>query len=507
MDRSRSLWLDTATPTAYSALDRDVEVDVAIIGAGIAGVTTALLLKRDGARVAVLERGAVSGGATGRTTAKCSALQGTIYSRLRAKHGDDVPAAYAAANRAAVERIGELVEADRIECAFERLPAYTYAADDAQRASVEAEVEAASAAGLPVEWTADPGLPFSVPGAVRLDDQAQFHPVAYVRALAALVEGEGSGVFERTTVTSVGEGSPCRVETDAGLTVTAGSVVVATNYPLLDRGVFFARLEATRSYLVAARVRGDVSEGMLISAGPPTRSVRPYRAEGERWVLVGGEGHETGAGAAQPERYEALEAFAREHWDVRDVPYRWSTQDAMPVDHLPYVGRYTPVSSRLFVATGFQKWGMTNGTVAAMILADTMAGRDNPWARTFEPGRLSVSALPGLARLNLRAAKHLVGDRLKPAEAPSAEAVPRGEARVVRDGLGKVGVYRGADGEVHGVSLRCTHLGCLLSFNAAEATWDCPCHGSRFDVDGAVLQGPAVAPLERRVPPGAGAAA
>ncbi len=498
---SRSLWLQTAPPTAPRALDRDLDVDVAVIGGGIAGVLTALLLNRDGARVAVLERGLVASGATGGTTAKCSALQATRYRTLRRYHGWEAPRVYADASVAAVGRIAELVDSEQIECDFERLPAFTYAADEQQLPAVEEELEAAREAGLSVELTTDTALPFAVPGAVRLDDQAQFHPVRLVRALAELVDGDDPSVFEHTAVTGVEEGSPCRVRTDQGWTVTAPQVVVATNYPLLDRGGFFARLEPTRSYLVAARVRGDVPQGMLISAGQPTRSLRPYRSNEEQWLLVGGEGHRTGSSMAERQRYQALEAFARKHWDVADVPYRWSAQDPVPVDGLPYIGRYTPRSSRLFVATGFQKWGMTNGTIAAMLLADLVAGRQNRWAGTFDPNRPPLSAVPKLATFNLHAAARFVGDRLAPAEASSAAEVPAGEARVIRDGLGKVGVYRDETGAVHAVSLRCTHLGCLLHFNEAEPSWDCPCHGSRFSVEGDVLQGPAIHPLERREAP------
>ena len=495
---SDSLWLDTAAPTAPRVLDRDLEVDVAVIGGGITGILTALLLKRDGARVAVLERGVVAGGATGGTTAKCSALQGTRYRTLRRKHGEDAAGVYADASLAAVTRIAELVDSEQIECDLERLPALTYAADEQQLKTVAEELEAARGAGLAVELTTDTGLPFAVPGAVRLDDQAQFHPVRLVRALAELVDGDDPAVFEHTAVTGVDEGPPCQVRTDHGRTVIAQHVVVATNYPLLDRGGFFARLEPTRSYLVAARVRGDVPQGMLITAGQPTRSVRPYGSNDEQWLLVGGEGHHTGSPMAQRQRYDALEAFAREHWDVTDAPYRWSAQDAVPADGLPYIGRYTPRSSRLFVATGFQKWGMTNGTIAAMLLADLVAGRENPWAATFDPNRATLAAAPKLATVNLRTAAHFLGDRLAPADASSAAEVPIGEARVVRDGVGKVGVYRDQTGALHAVSLRCTHLGCLLHFNEAEPSWDCPCHGSRFNVDGEVLQGPAIHPLDRR---------
>ena len=493
-----SLWLAGAPATAYPALEDDLECDVAVIGGGIAGISAALELKRGGARVAVLDRGVICGGASGFTTAKVSALQETKLGEIDELHGADGAAAYAAASLAAVARIDELVREERIDCGWERVAAYTYAADEQQIDAVVHEAHVALAAGLDVQLTTAVPLPFAVAQAVCLPGQGQLDPVRYVRGLAAAVDGDGSRVFESTAVAGVDEGSPCRVRTDGGATVTARDVIVATNYPLLDRGLFFARMEATRSYLVAARVRGDAPRGMLITAGQPSRSLRSYRDGDDTWLLVGGEGHLTGSDEARPARFETLERFAREHFDVIDVPYRWSTQDGMPVDNLPYIGPYTLASSHLFVAAGFQKWGMTSATIAAGVLADRIAGRANAYAAVFDPNRATVRSAPAVAKLQLWVARHFVGDRLSPAQAPSAGDVPRGEARVVRSGLGKVGVYRDDDGVAHGVSLRCTHLGCLLHFNAAERSWDCPCHGSRFDVDGSVLAGPATEPLERR---------
>jgi glycine/D-amino acid oxidase-like deaminating enzyme/nitrite reductase/ring-hydroxylating ferredoxin subunit len=495
---TESLWLATSEAASFPRLDRDREVDVAIVGGGITGVTVALLLKREGVRVAVLERRMVGGGATGLTTAKVSALQATKYSQIRAVHGERGAGAYAAASLRALDRMETLVRAEGIRCAWERVPAYTYAADQEQVQAVDREAEAANAAGLPVTTTGETPLPFAVPRAVRLDGQAQFHPVRYLRALAASVPGTGSHVFENTAVAGVAEGSPCRVRTLNGMTITASDVVIATNYPLLDRGVFFARMEAERSYCVAARVRDPLPAGMLITAGAPTRSVRGFRDGDESWLIVGGEGHITGSDEAQPERFAALDRFAREHFDVIDVPYRWSTQDGMPTDRLPYIGPYTPISKHLYVACGFQKWGMTGATIAAEILSDRLSGRKNRFAGAFDPNRVTVRSAPQVAKAQVWVARHLVGDRLTPAQAGSVDAVPRGEARVIRTGLGKTGVYRDDAGTVHAVSLRCTHLGWLVHFNAAERSWDCPCHGSRFDVDGDVLAGPATKPLPHR---------
>ena len=491
-----SLWLATAPDTSYPPLTRDAAVDVAVVGGGIAGLTTALLLKREGARVAVIEAAQVGSGVTGCTTAKVSALQSSIYSTIRSRKGADAARTYAAASLAAVETIEHL--ATGMSCDLERRPAFTYALTEDERSAVEQEYEAATQAGLPVELLDGADLPFATYGAVRLADQLQLHPVRYVQGLAAAVHGAGSTVFEQTRVVGIDAGSPCILETTNG-TVRADHVVVATHYPIFDRGVYFARLKPQRSYCIAARLsgEGDLPIGMSINPGrTTTRSVRSY---GDL-LIVGGAGHAAGDRNATAERFEQLEHFAREHWDVAEVTHRWSAQDPVPYDHLPAIGPYHPLTSRLWVSTGFMKWGLTSATFGAAILTDLINGRDNEWAATFTPNRLSPRSAHEIARLGAKFTTDFVADRAKPGSAASVADVPTGEGHVVQDGFAKTGVYRGLDGSVHAVSLRCTHMGCLLRFNAAEISWDCPCHGSRFDVDGNVLEGPAVRPLARRDP-------
>lgn len=490
-----SLWLDTTPASTFGALEGDLDVDVAVIGGGIAGVTTALLLKRAGHRVAVIEAVAVGSGVTGCTTAKVSALQSTILSTVRSRHGADAAAAYAEASLAGVERVAALAAEEGIDCDLERRPAFTYAADGSEVSAVESERAAAEQAGLPVRAEPGPVLPYEVAACVRLDDQLQLHPVRYVRGLAAAVDGDDAHVLERTRALGLEAGSPHRVLTEHG-TVRAEHVVVATHYPLLDRGLYFTRLKPQRSYCVAARVRGTPPEAMSISAGSTTRSIRAY---GDL-LIVGGEGHATGSSEATPERFEVLEEFARRHWDVEAVTHRWSAHDPVPHDHLPVVGPYAPGMSRLWVTSGFMKWGLSGATFSAEILAELIAGRDHPWAPTFAPTRLSLRSAHELAHFGAKFSVDFVADRIAPAQAGSVDDVPRGEARIVRDGLAKAGVFRDLDDTVHAVSLRCTHLGCLVRWNAAERSWDCPCHGSRFDVDGTVLEGPAVHPLESRNP-------
>jgi glycine/D-amino acid oxidase-like deaminating enzyme/nitrite reductase/ring-hydroxylating ferredoxin subunit len=493
---AQSLWLDTAPSAEYPRLEGDLDVDVAVLGGGVAGLTAALLLRRDGARVAVLEAGRVGSGVTSCTTAKVSALQATIYSTIGQRNGEEAAAVYAEASLAGVERLAALAAEEGIDCDLVRRPAYTYAAEESERELVEREAQAAGSAGLAVELVDATDLPYSVHGAVLLADQVQIHPVRYARGLAAAVEQDGSRVFELTRALGVHEGSPCRVRTEFG-ELRADHVVVATHYPFLDRGLYFARLKPQRSYCIAARLAGGAPpRGMSISAGSMTRSIRSH---GDL-LLVGGEGHSTGSRKSKPDRFERLAAFAHEHWDVEAITHRWSAHDPVPYDHLPMIGPYRPGSERLWVTAGFMKWGFASATFAALILADRIAGRDNAWGDAFAPTRLSPRSAHKLAGLGVNYAIDLVGDRLLPPQALSADGIPRGDARVLPDGLGKKGVYRDEDGTLHGVSLRCTHMGCLVRFNAAEHSWDCPCHGSRFAVDGSVLEGPAVQPLEHREP-------
>lgn len=490
---AESLWLDGLEPHDHPGVGQgEQRFDVVVVGGGITGMTAAILLKQAGVRVAVVEAGGIGRGVTGCSTAKLTALQGNVVSTIRERRGAEASEAYAQASAAAVERVAQLAERHRIDCDLERRPAFTYAAGEPQRQAVEEELAAIRAAGLPAEPSDGADLPYDVAAAVRLDDQLQFHPVRYVEGLAREVDGDGSAVFEGSRVVGIATGSPCEVRTAQG-TLTADRVVVASHFPFLDRGFYFARLAPSRSYCVAMRVDGPLPAGMSIGLGPDQRSIR---SAGDL-LIVGGEAHEPGTSDASRARFDRLEEFGRRHWAVERVTHRWSAQDPTPHDHLPVIGPYIPRSSKLFVASGFMKWGLTGGTFAATIVSDLIAGRDNPWAAVFDPHRLSLRSLPALAKHNAKAL-HLVGDRLQPAEAGSTDEVPKGEARIVRTGLGKTGYYRDEGGGLHGVSVRCTHMGCLVKFNAAERSWDCPCHGSRFDLDGSVLEGPATKPLEQR---------
>jgi glycine/D-amino acid oxidase-like deaminating enzyme/nitrite reductase/ring-hydroxylating ferredoxin subunit len=485
---SSSLWFEGVTPPARAPLEGDLMVDVAVLGAGIVGLTTALLLERQGARVAVLEARHVAAGASGYNTAKLSSLHGLTYRRLARSLGTDHARTYGAANEAGIARVFELAGELGIDCDLRRKRNYTYSESGSDLDQLREEAEVALGLGLPASYVEDVDLPFPVAGAVCFDEQAEFHPVRYLHGLAAVLEGP---VHEGTMATGVHGG---RVATAGGASVTAEHVVVATHLPFLDRGLYFARCHPERSYVVAGRTAAAPA-GMYLSTEQPAHSIR---AHGD-WLLVGGESHKTGQADAA-ERYARLEAWARERFGI-EPELRWATQDQMPVDGVPYVGRHDPLSSRVWVATGFRKWGLAMGTAAAELLAAQIGGRDHAWTELFDPQRVRPKAsAPSFAKENANVALRFFGDRV--VKRASVDDVGPGEGRIVGAGLGQRAVYRDDDGGLHELSARCTHLGCIVNWNTAECTWDCPCHGSRFAATGEVIEGPAVRPLRSERSPG-----
>jgi glycine/D-amino acid oxidase-like deaminating enzyme/nitrite reductase/ring-hydroxylating ferredoxin subunit len=500
--KAESLWVDTSPgPPARPPLRGNASADVAVLGGGIVGITTALLLAESGARVALLEADRLARSVSGRTTAKLTSQHGLVYSRLRSKFGLEGARTYATANEAALAWIAERVARDRVDCDFRRQPAYLYMSRGGDRAKLEAEAEAAIEAGLPASLVEATPLPYPVEAALLFTDQAEFHVRKYLLPLADRLEQTGGAVYEESRALTVESGHPCIVKT-AEAELRADRVVIATHYPFLDRSLAFARVHPDRSYVIACRLDGAPPSGMHISGDSPTRSLRAVPLDGEELLLVSGEGHRTGEGGDTEMRYRRLEEFAREHWRVQSVDYRWSTQDNATVDGVPYVGRLTPRSERLFMATGFSKWGMTGGTAAALLLHDLLLGRDSAWADLYDPNRFKpFAAASKLVEENLRVGLHFFGDRArKRGIRPIEELVP-GEGDIVRHDGEKVAGHRRDDGTLVAVSPRCTHLGCQLSWNPAERSWDCPCHGSRFSPEGKVLHGPAVRPLANRIGP------
>ncbi len=499
--RHPSYWMLTSEGASFPPFRGEASTDVVVLGAGITGLTTALFLKRAGFRVVVLEAREVGGGITGNTTAKLTALHGLTYARLSDSEGAETARIYAAANLWAIGMISELVEELDIDCQFERRPVLTYTTDSEKSEDIEREVDAALNAGLSAELVRESDLPFPIAAGIQLPDQASFHPLRYVLALAMAVDGDGSYVYEQTRAVDVEEnGEPITVQLEGGARVHASHVVSACGLPFLDRGGFFATAYPSRSYCVALESDGALPESMSINAERPTLSVRPITAPGGgKLLLVAGHDHKVGQAEHTSDHYAFLEDFAHRCFPVGAVAARWSSQDYIPVDGLPMVGRMPFSSDRLYVATGFKKWGLTTGTIAGRILTDLIEGRENSWASIFDARRTKVLDGAGEAlKEQANVAKRFVGDRIRQAAAGSPDELPPGAGAICKTDGEVVAAYREETGELHLLSPTCTHMGCRVTWNEAERSWDCPCHGSRFDVTGEILVGPAVAPLERR---------
>lgn len=467
--------------------------DVAVVGAGFTGLATAIELAEHGCRVAVIEARTVGAGASGRTTAKVSLLQGTRLSALADRHPREIVAQYVAGNRAGQEWIA--ARAADLGVEVQRRTAYTFAAVPGQVADAEREHGAAEAVGLPVRWHRGDG-PLEVHGAVALDGQLQLDPRRMLDALVAHARNLGVAVVTGARLTGAHDDGDDVVTT--GGTVRAGHVVLATGSPVLDRGAFFARIEMHRSYLVALEDAQGVPDGMYLSAGSPARSVRQVPRPGGDLLLVGGNGHVTGRADSETALVAELVAWAEEHFPGARASNAWSAQDAHAFDGLPRVGPLGPVSDRVLVATGYAKWGLTNAAAAAQLLAARITGAGLPsWEPAFRSWSAREVAGTGAAlRGNAQVAATLVRDQVTlPREDGADPPPPEGAGVVSRRGATPV-----ATSTVGGVTcaLRglCTHLGGVVRWNDLERTWDCPLHGSRFAADGTVLEGPARDPLE-----------
>lgn len=502
-----SFWIDSTGDTNYPKVEEDLDVDVAIIGGGITGLTTAYLLRRQGLKIAVIDANRIAKGVSGHTTAKITSQHTLKYYKMINAVGEERAKQYADANQAAIELVEKIVRENNIDCDFRRVPAFVFTQDENYVQKIEDEADAASSLGLPAEFSDRLELPFNIKGAMKFSNQAQFHPRKYLLALASVIEGEDCRIYENTRIVGIEEGDPDEAVTDSGRRIRAKNIVQATRYPFYDKpGLYFTRFYPERTYLMGMNIGGSFPEGMYINAENPSRTMRTHSGNGKNILLIGGETHKTGHGADLHKHYEIIRDFAQSNFDVVDIPYRWSAQDYTAMDEIPAAGRLTSGKNSIFVATGFQKWGMTNGTASAMIISDMILTTDNPWEPVYSPSRLTPAAsAKNFIVENADVAKNYISGKLNIPEG-TAEVV-KGEAVITEVGGNKVGMYRDMDGELHFVSTTCTHIGCELKWNSAELSWDCPCHGSRFNYTGDIIEGPAlecIKPMEADPPSGDG---
>ena len=475
----KSVWSESCKFRKRDALNKDIKTDVLVIGAGIAGVLTAYMLKQKGREVVVIDAAEIASGNTKNTTAKITSQHDLIYSKLIAEFGEEKARQYAKANELAIKKYKEIIEDKRIECDFEEKPAYVYSLNEID--VLKEEVEAAKNLGIDAEFVDEANLPFKINGAVKFNNQAQFNPLKFLKGISNELI-----IYENTRALEIKE----NLVVTSGGNITANNIVVATHYPIMNApGYYFMKMHQERSYVLALENTSEI-DGMYIDINKEGYSFRTYN----NLLLLGGISHRTGENE-EGGSYDKLRKVAKELYTKAKEKYYWSAQDCMTIDGIPYIGRYSSETPNIYVATGFNKWGMTSSMVSAMIISDMILEKENDFSEIFSPRRFDLSlSLNNIANDLIETAKNFIAQKVY---IPSSEIehIKNGHGGIIEYNGEKVGVYKNKEGKEFFVSTKCTHLGCQLSWNADELTWDCPCHGSRFDYKGRLIGSPATKDL------------
>ncbi|WP_309076299.1 FAD-dependent oxidoreductase [Paenarthrobacter sp.] len=492
----KSLWLDRDSRFMSDSIPEEKHFDTIVVGAGLTGMVTALLLSRSGQRVVVFEARTLGAVTTGNTTGKLSLLQGGALSALRSQYSLKVVQAYVEANKSGQAWLTQYMEQQGIP--FQRRTAVTFATTDDGGQRLRKEAAVSRDAGLDVHFSRDPGLPFPVVEALELEGQAQIHPMDVLETLARDIREHGGLIVEDMQVQNVGSEQPMEVSTRKG-TFTADTVVIATGIPILDRGLYFAKLEPNRSYAAALTVPGEIPKGMYLSIDSPTRSQRTQPTPEGELLLVGGYGHTAGRAKSPKSHLDDLLGWATQHYPGAEVTHTWSAQDYRATNLMPFFGKLPRGHGRIFFGTGYNKWGMSNGVAAALSITSDILGGQSDWASVIHHRVTSPQGGLQAVRLNAGTTKRMVEDRAKIKAKPEITDQTR-----PAEGTGVVGLYKGepaavstVDGNVCMVSASCAHLGGIVSWNDAEKSWDCPLHGSRFTPEGKYLEGPATHHLQK----------
>lgn len=504
-----SIWVATAKMPTYSPLQEDMHADVCIVGAGIAGLSVAYMLAETGKSVIVLDDGPLAGGMTAVTTAHLSNAIDDHYFEIERLHGAEGARLAAVSHTAAINRIEAIIQSEKIDCDFERLDGYLLLPPGENEEVLDRELAAAHRAGLRdvAKLSRAPLMSFDTGPCLRFPNQAQFHPLKYLSALAAAIQRNGGKIFTQTHADQISGGWPAKVKAGS-YTVTADAVVVATNSPVNDVVVIHTKQAPYMTYAIGARVpRGAVARALYWDTQDPYHYVRLQ--SGGEWgeheiLIVGGEDHKTGQANDTQERHARLEAWARERVpSMEQVEFTWAGQVMETIDGLAFIGRNPMDDENVFIVTGDSGMGMTHGTIAGILITDLIMGRESPWETLYSPSRKTLRAVGTFVSESLNVALQYT-DWLTGGDVSSEDEVEKGSGAVVRRGLTKVAIYRDESGALHECSAVCNHLGCIVDWNASEKTWDCPCHGSRFDKMGKVINGPAnkdLAPAEHKSRP------
>lgn len=474
-----------------------LKTDVCIVGAGVFGLTCAYYLTKLGYKVTVLEKDNIGEKATGHTTAKITSQHGLFYDYLTNSYGQKFAKDYLEANEQAITNIKNIIDEEKINCDFEYQNNYVYTTKNDDIKAIKKEIKALENLGYNCEFVTKAGLPFEIEGAICFKNQAQFHPLKYLSGLCKCITTRGGNIYTNTTVFDVKKENEDYVTFSKNFKVKSKYVIIATHYPFINfPGFYFLKMYQSTSYLIAIDAKKTLFNGMYLSSSNPVFSFRTAKYHDKELLLIGGGEHKTGQPTSYEDSYGSLEREARKYYPDCEILFRWNTRDCIPLDKIPYIGSYSSLMPHMYVGTGFKKWGMTSSNVAANIIVDTICGNQNKFAYVFDSSRLKpIKNADEMKNMIVQSTNSLLFNKLRPANM-NFDEIANNSGSIIEINNQKVGIYKNLDGKIYAIKPVCTHLGCLLSWNDVDKTWDCPCHGSRFNYDGKNLYDPAFKDLE-----------
>lgn len=492
---NESYWILSSNSKEYKTLKENIKTNCLIIGGGIVGVTSAYLLAKSGMEVVLVDSDKIGFGSSGRNTGKITSQHGIIYSKLNKKYGIESATSYYEINNKALDLIENIIKENNIDCSFERLPAYIFTGDENYIEELKEEYNICKKLGIDCSYHDTLDIPLSVKGALSFNNQGQFNPKKYIDELAEVCENLGVKIYENTEIINLEKENTIKVKTEHLNIIESNKVILASHFPWYDgMNFYFAKEKGDKSYLIGAKTKKDFQKGMFINIEDPTITFRNYKGEGKDLLIIGGGDHKVGQGKKE-DIYKSIEEFAKDKFEIDEALYKWSAQDYMNFDSLPYIGYINKKEDRIFVATGFSKWGMTNGCASAIILSDLILNNSSKYEDLFNPSRISAYFTKDFLKENFNVGVNYISGKLN----LGSDYMPtqKGEGKIVNIEGKRYGAYRHYNGELYIVDITCTHMGCELKFNNTEKTWDCPCHASRFDYEGNVLNNPAITPLNK----------
>ena len=488
---SNNITINTSNKDEYE------ETDVCIIGAGIFGMTCAYYLTNLGYKVVVLEKNNIGAKTSGHTTAKITSQHSLFYDYLSNSYNQKFARDYLKSNEEAIKNIKNIISEEKIDCDLEIQNNFVYATNKEDLKKIKKEVSAIESLGYNCEFVTKTSLPFDIEGAICFKNQAQFHPLKYLYGLSKCIIKRGGKIITNTTVYDVKKENNKYITYSNTLRIKSKYVILASHYPFINfPGFYFLKMYQSTSYIIAIDPKKTLFNGMYISASNPVFSFRTAKYNRKDILLIGGGEHKTGQPPSYKDTYGILENIAKKYYPDCDILFRWNTRDCISLDKIPYIGSFSNIMPNIFVGTGFKKWGMTLSNVAANIIVDSICGKVNPYSYLFEPSRLKpIKNMDEFKNMIVQSTKSLILNKL---DSPnmSFEEICNNSGSIVEINNEKVGIYKNGDGKIFAVKPVCTHLGCLLSWNDIDKTWDCPCHGSRFNFDGKNLYDPAFKDLE-----------